>query len=194
MKNKHNFSRKTRETDITGSINLYGKGDIGIDTGIGFFDHLLNTLAFFAGMDLTLTVKGDLVVDDHHTVEDTGIVLGQALDCFLNKKVPLNRYGFYLLPMDEVLSRVVVDVSGRSFLDYRVDFTRERVGGLALENIKEFFQALVRESCLTLHVDILKPGNDHHQAEAIFKCFGKALQQAVSVSQSRVQSIKYGNS
>lgn len=191
MKSENSFSRKTRETEIKGSIHVYGKGDISINTGTGFFDHLLNTFAFFSGMDLKLTVKGDLQVDDHHTVEDTGIVLGQALNSCCDKNTPIHRYGFYMLSMDEVLTRVTVDVSGRSFLDYNADFSREVIGGLALENIKEFFLALVREAGMTLHIDVLKPGNDHHQAESIFKCFGKALQQAVSLSQSKVQSTKY---
>ena len=194
MKNNNVFSRKTRETDITGSIDLYGKGEIKIDTGIGFFDHLLQSFAFFAGMDLELSAKGDLQVDDHHTVEDTGIVLGQAIDKYLDRNSPLNRYGFFILPMDEVLTRVTLDISGRSCLDLNVEFTRERIGELSLENIKEFFQALVRESNITLHIDVLKPGNDHHQAESIFKCLGKAFQQAVSLSQSKVQSTKYQSS
>ena len=193
MKNNNVFSRKTKETDINGSIDLYGKGEITVDTGIGFFDHLLQSFAFFAGMDLELSVKGDLQVDDHHSVEDTGIVLGQAIDKYLDRTSPLNRYGFYILPMDEVLTWVTLDISGRSYLDYNVDFTRDKIGELALENIKEFFQALVREAQLTLHIDVLKPGNDHHQAESIFKCLGKAFQQAISLSQKKVQSTKYAN-
>jgi len=191
MKNNNVFSRKTRETDITGSIDLYGKGEITVDTGIGFFDHLLQSFAFFAGMDLKLLVKGDLQVDDHHSVEDTGIVLGQAIAKYLDRNSTINRYGFYILPMDEVLTRVTLDISGRSYLDYNVDFTRDKIGGLALENIKEFFQALVREAQLTLHIDVLKPGNDHHQAESIFKGLGKAFQQAITLSQNKVQSTKY---
>jgi len=191
MKHSNSFARKTRETNITGSIDLYGTGEITVETGIGFFDHLIHSFAFFSGMDLELSVKGDLQVDDHHTVEDTGIVLGQALNSCCDKNTPVHRYGFYVLPMDEVLTRVTIDLSGRSYFDYKADFTREKIGGLALENIKEFFLALVREVDMTLHIDILKPGNDHHQAESVFKCFGKALQQAVSQSQSGIQSTKY---
>ncbi len=191
MKNKNTFSRKTNETEIKGSIHLYGKGNISVDTGIGFFDHLIKSFAFFSGIDLVLSVKGDLYVDDHHTVEDTGIVLGKAVQVCLDSRKQLNRYGFFILPMDEVLTRVTVDLSGRSCLDFKFDFTRDRIGAFTLENIKEFFQAFVREANMTLHIDILKSGNDHHQAESIFKCFGKAFQQAVSLSQSKVQSTKY---
>jgi len=193
MKQKNSFSRRTKETDINGSLKLCGTGDISIETGIGFFDHLIHSFAFFSGMDLELSVKGDLQVDDHHTVEDTGIVLGQALRSCMYNNTPIHRYGFFVLPMDEVLTRVTVDLSGRSYLDYTADFTREKIGGLALENIKEFFLALVREAGMTLHIDILKPGNDHHQAESMFKCFGKALQQAVSLSHNRIQSTKNEN-
>ncbi len=177
--NKIAISRKTNETDIELNLMVHGKGNTSIRTGIGFMDHLLSLLAFHSGMDLVVKAKGDTEIDDHHLVEDLGIVLGQALGRVLTDKMDTERYGFALLPMDEVLVRAVVDLSGRSCLVFYAAFKRNVIGDLSLENIKEFFLALVRESGITLHLEVLSPGNDHHQAEALFKGFARALKQAM---------------
>lgn len=172
-------SRETKETSVTVSLNLDGNRNVHINTGIGFFDHMLTLFGFHAGIDLEIEASGDLEVDDHHTVEDVGIVLGQTLAEAFRADRGIIRYGNSLLPMDEVLARVVLDVGGRAYLGYGVDLKREQVGTLAAENVEEFFRALVREAQIVLHIDILKPGNTHHEIEAIFKGFGRALRQAV---------------
>ncbi len=172
-------SRETQETSVTISLNLDGDRKVDVRTGIGFFDHMLTLFGFHAGIDLQVEATGDLEVDDHHTVEDVGIVLGQALKEALSVDQGIVRYGSALLPMDEVLARVVIDAGGRAFLGFDADLKREHVGELATENVEEFFRAVVRESAVTLHMDILKPGNTHHEIEAIFKGFGRALRQAV---------------
>ena len=182
--------RETKETKIRAEIDLDGGGQIQISTGIGFLDHLLELFAFHAGIGLNLAAKGDLHVDDHHTVEDVGIVLGKALREALGDRRGIERYGFCVLPMDEVLARAAVDVSGRSVLRYQARFERLAIGGFATENVPEFFRALVRESRITLHLEILNPGNEHHQAEALFKAFGRALRAAVRISGEGVASTK----
>lgn len=188
---KAEIQRKTRETDIQVALNLDGSGQYDINTGIGFFDHLLSLFAFHASFDLQLQAQGDLAVDDHHTVEDVGIVLGQALRKAPGDARGIQRYGFFLLPMDEVLARAVVDISGRSFLQFQAQFSREKINDLATENILEFFRALVREAGITLHLEILTAGNDHHQAEALFKCFGRSLRDALMLDPShRIPSTK----
>lgn len=182
---KSTVTRKTSESDITVNLNLDGQGEAKIDTGVPFFDHMLTQVAFHGELDLEISAKGDLEVDDHHTVEDVGIVFGQALVESLGDKKGITRYGSSLLPMDEVLARVVIDVSGRSCLVYNVEYRREMIGALSTENVQEFFRAVIRESGITLHVDILTPGNDHHQVEAIFKGFGRALREAITVNPDR---------
>jgi len=185
------ITRETTESAIKITLNLDGKGNAKIETGVPFFDHMLNQLAFHGNFDLEISAKGDLEVDDHHTVEDVGIVFGQALVKCLGDKTGILRYGSFLLPMDEVLARVVLDVSGRSYLRYNVEYQREKIGTLSTENVLEFFRAVVRESRITLHIDILESGNDHHQVEAIFKAFSRALRQAVSInSNSGIPSTK----
>ncbi len=184
------IKRSTNETEIWLTLNLDGKGKSEINTGIGFLDHMLTLFAFHAGIDLQITAKGDLGVDDHHTVEDVGIVLGQALLRALGDRKGVRRYGFFILPMDEVLARSAVDLSGRSFLRLNAAFQRVQIGDFATENIREFFQALVRESGITLHLEILAPGNEHHQAEALFKAFGRALRQAVQIESDEIPSTK----
>ena len=179
---KTTVSRQTKETQIELSLNLDGNGKCSVTTGVGFLDHMLTLLAFHAGMDLDLRMQGDLAVDDHHTIEDAGIVFGQALRQLIGDKTGLARYGFFILPMDEVLARAVIDLSGRAYCHFAAQFKRNQLGGLATENIEEFFSALVRESAMTLHLEILSPGNDHHQAEALFKCFGRALREAVRMN------------
>lgn len=176
---KAECSRKTKETNIMLSINLDGRGHNQIDTGIAFFDHMLDGFARHGLFDLEVKVIGDLDVDCHHTVEDTGIVLGQAILKALGEKAGIRRYGHFLLPMDEVLALCAIDLSGRPHLKYDAEFTVPRLGGLDTEMIKEFFYAVSYSAQMNLHLKILDAGNNHHMAEALFKAFGKALDAAV---------------
>lgn len=173
-------TRKTKETDITLSINLDGQGKNQIDTGIPFFDHMLDGFARHGLFDLEVKVKGDLEVDSHHTIEDTGIVLGQAITEALGDKAGIRRYGYFILPMDETLALSAIDLSGRPYLKYQADFTVPRLGTMDTEMIREFFYAVSYSAAMNLHLKILDEGNNHHMAEALFKAFGKALDMAVS--------------
>ena len=170
--------RKTNETDIKISLELYGVGNSKIETGVPFLDHMLDQIARHGLMDLTIDCKGDNEIDDHHTVEDIGITLGQAFFEAVGDKKGLTRYGHAYVPLDEALSRVVVDLSGRPGLDLGVKFTRDRVGSFDLDLIREFFQGFVNHSLVPLHIDNLKGINSHHQAETVFKAFGRALRMA----------------
>ena len=170
--------RKTNETDIKVSLELYGSGKANIDSGVPFLDHMLDQIARHGLMDLTVSCKGDTDIDDHHTVEDIGITLGQAFSEAVGDKKGLTRYGHSYVPLDEALSRVVIDLSGRPGLNLGVKFTRDRVGSFDLDLIREFFQGFVNHSLVTLHIDNLKGINSHHQAETIFKAFGRALRMA----------------
>lgn len=181
-------TRKTKETDITLTINLDGEGKNQIDTGIPFFDHMLDGFARHGLFDLTVKVSGDLEVDSHHTVEDTGIVLGQALQNALGTKAGIKRYGYFILPMDETLALSAIDLSGRPYLKYDADFTVPRLGTLDTEMIREFFYAVSYSGAMNLHLKILDPGNNHHMAEALFKAFGKALDMAVS-AEPRIKDV-----
>jgi len=172
--------RKTNETDIKISLELYGVGNSKIETGVPFLDHMLDQIARHGLMDLTIDCKGDNEIDDHHTVEDIGITLGQAFFEAVGDKKGLTRYGHAYVPLDEALSRVVVDLSGRPGLDLGVKFTRDRVGSFDLDLIREFFQGFVNHSLVTLHIDNLKGINSHHQAETVFKAFGRALRIATT--------------
>lgn len=172
--------RKTNETDIKISLELYGVGNSKIETGVPFLDHMLDQIARHGLMDLTIDCKGDNEIDDHHTVEDIGITLGQAFFEAVGDKKGLTRYGHAYVPLDEALSRVVVDLSGRPGLDLGVKFTRDRVGSFDLDLIREFFQGFVNHSLVTLHIDNLKGINSHHQAETVFKAFGRALRMATT--------------
>ena len=172
--------RKTNETDIKISLELYGVGNSKIETGVPFLDHMLDQIARHGLMDLTIDCKGDNEIDDHHTVEDIGITLGQAFFEAVGDKKGLTRYGHAYIPLDEALSRVVVDLSGRPGLDLGVKFTRDRVGSFDLDLIREFFQGFVNHSLVTLHIDNLKGINSHHQAETVFKAFGRALRMATT--------------
>ena len=172
--------RKTNETDIKVSLELYGNGKANIDTGVPFLDHMLDQIARHGLMDLTIDCKGDTDIDDHHTVEDIGITLGQAFSEAVGDKKGLTRYGHAYVPLDEALSRVVVDLSGRPGLDLGVKFTRDRVGSFDLDLIREFFQGFVNHSLVTLHIDNIKGINSHHQAETVFKAFGRALRMATT--------------
>ena len=170
--------RKTKETEISVRINLDGTGEHKIATGIPFFDHMLSGFARHGLFDLDLCVNGDLEVDSHHTVEDTGIVLGQAIAAALGAKKGIKRYGSFLLPMDETLAMCAIDLSGRPYLNYQAEFTTERLGTLDTEMFREFFYAVSYSAAMNLHLKILDGINNHHMAEALFKAFGKALDMA----------------
>lgn len=172
-------SRKTGETDITVKINLDGKGQCKIDTGIGFFDHMLNNFGRHGLFDLEVTARGDLVVDCHHTIEDVGIVLGEAIKQALGDKKSITRYGSCLLPMDESLVMCALDLSGRPYLVYDLTFTVERVGYMDTEMCKEFFYALSYSTGMNLHLKQISGSNNHHIMEAAFKSFARALSAAV---------------
>ena len=174
------ISRTTSETDIAVTLNLDGSGRSDIDTGIGFFDHMLRSFAKHGFFDLTVHVKGDLEVDCHHTIEDTGIVLGEAIKKALDDKKGIRRYGSFALPMDETLVLCAVDLSGRPYLVFDGEFTTERLGTLDTEMIREFFYAISYSAGMNLHIKVLSPGNNHHMAEAMFKAFARALDEAVS--------------
>lgn len=180
--------RKTKETDIVLTINLDGQGDNQIDTGIPFFDHMLDGFARHGLFDLNVRVKGDTEVDSHHTIEDTGIVLGQAIADALGAKEGISRYGYFILPMDETLALCAIDLSGRPYLKYQADFTVPILGGLDTEMVREFFYAVSYSAGMNLHLKILENGNNHHMAEALFKAFGKALDMAVS-KEPRINGI-----
>ena len=172
------ISRVTRETDIRMSLDLDGSGKAEISTGIGFFDHMLNSFARHGFFDLCLTVKGDLEVDTHHTIEDTGIVLGTAIRQALGDKKSIKRYGSILLPMDDSLILCAIDLSGRPYLSYDVPLTVERVGDFETEMAREFFYAISYASEMNLHIKKLSGENNHHIIEGMFKAFAKALDEA----------------
>ena len=185
---KAECKRSTKETNITLSINLDGSGKNLIDTGIPFFVHMLDGFARHGLFDLEVKVIGDLDVDCHHTVEDTGIVLGQAILKALGGKAGIRRYGHFLLPMDEVLALCAIDLSGRPYLKYDAPFTVERLGGLDVEMVREFFYAVSYSAQMNLHLKILDGGNNHHMAEALFKAFGKTLDMATMV-EPRIKDV-----
>ncbi|MDJ0877201.1 MAG: imidazoleglycerol-phosphate dehydratase HisB [Halieaceae bacterium] len=172
--------RNTLETQITVAVNLDGSGECRLDTGIPFLEHMLDQVARHGLIDLDITAKGDLHIDAHHTVEDIGITLGQAMAKAVGDKKGINRYGHSYVPLDEALSRVVVDFSGRPGLEFHVDFTRAQVGGFDVDLFIEFFQGFVNHAAVTLHIDNLRGHNSHHQAETVFKAFGRALRMALT--------------
>lgn len=177
------ISRKTNETDITLTLNLDGSGVAKVDTGIGFFDHMLISFAKHGFFDIDLTVKGDLFVDSHHTIEDTGIVLGQAIAKAVGDKKGINRFGNFMLPMDETLVLSAIDLSGRPYLCYDLTFTTEKVGYMDTEMVKEFFYAVSYSAAMNLHVKQIYGENNHHIIEAAFKAFARALDMATSYDQ-----------
>lgn len=183
-------NRTTKETEISCTLQLDGTGKSDIHTGIGFFDHMLTLFAFHSHMDLTLCAKGDLDVCDHHTVEDCGILLGECLKEALGDKRGIERYGSMLLPMDETLAEVVLDISGRSFLVYDCELKREMIGGFSCEMVEEFFRAIAFNAGITLHIRVPYGTNDHHKVEAIFKAFGRALRKAVEITGDELPSTK----
>lgn len=174
-------SRNTLETRIRVAINLDGTGVAKLATGVGFFDHMLDQIARHGMMDITIEAVGDLHIDAHHTVEDVGITFGQALAGALGDKKGLRRYGHAYVPLDEAMSRVVVDLSGRPGLMFNVPFTRAAIGEFDVDLVHEFFQGMVNHAGITLHIDNLRGANAHHQAETVFKAFARALRMAVEV-------------
>lgn len=181
-------TRKTKETEISLTLNLDGSGKTDIQTGIGFFDHMLDGFARHGLFDLYVSVNGDLDVDSHHTIEDTGIVLGQAILKALGKKNGIKRYGNFMLPMDETLVLCAVDLSGRPYLNFSAEFTTERIGEFDTEMIREFFYAVSYSAAMNLHLKVLDGKNNHHMAEALFKGFGKALDEA-SMNEPRIKEV-----
>lgn len=178
---EYQLTRKTAETDISLTISLDGASSAAIDTGCGFLDHMLTLFARHAGMALTVKAVGDTYVDDHHTVEDVGIVLGTALAGALGEKRGIVRYGSFALPMDETLVLAAIDLSGRSYLGYDVKFPTEKIGTFDTELCKEFFTAFARSAAMTLHIRLLAGENSHHIAEAAFKAVARALRAAVAI-------------
>lgn len=173
-------TRNTLETQITISINIDGNGTSQFNTGLGFLDHMLDQISRHGMMDIDVQAKGDLHIDAHHTVEDIGITLGQAFAKAVGDKKGINRYGHAYVPLDEALSRVVLDLSGRPGLEFNCEFTRAAIGDFDVDLVHEFFQGFVNHANVTLHIDNLKGHNSHHQAETIFKAFGRALRMAVA--------------
>ncbi|MDI6826872.1 MAG: imidazoleglycerol-phosphate dehydratase HisB [Armatimonadota bacterium] len=185
---KAELERKTKETEIKVSLNLDGSGESNISTGIGFFDHMLNTLAKHGLFDLEVMAKGDLDIDPHHTVEDVGILIGKVLDKALGNKVGIARYGWAIVPMDEALVLTSIDISGRGLLCYDVTFNQEKIGALDSILISEFFESVARNAGMTLHIRKLSGEDPHHTAEAVFKSFAKALEAATRLSE-RIQGV-----
>ena len=172
------IQRQTRETDITLTLNLYGSGQAQIDTGIGFFDHMLTLFAHHGLFDLQVTARGDLHVDEHHTVEDVGICLGKAIHQSLGSRAGIARVGSSYVPMDEALARVVIDLSGRPYTIFQAQWHTPRIGGLGTDLIGHFFESVATHAAMTLHAQVLYGRNDHHQCEALFKAFARALDAA----------------
>ncbi|MCG7874835.1 MAG: imidazoleglycerol-phosphate dehydratase HisB [Candidatus Thiodiazotropha taylori] len=183
------IERNTLETQITVSLNLDGKGEASFDTGVPFLDHMLDQVARHGLIDLSITAKGDLHIDAHHTVEDVGISLGQALAKAVGDKKGIYRYGHAYVPLDEALSRVVIDFSGRPGLVYNLAFARARIGEFDVDLFQEFFQGLVNHAGVTLHIDNLRGSNAHHQAETVFKALGRALRMALGTDRRMAQRI-----
>ncbi|WP_299782672.1 imidazoleglycerol-phosphate dehydratase HisB [uncultured Roseobacter sp.] len=185
----HTLTRSTAETEITVTLDLDGTGSYDNQTGIGFFDHMLDQLARHSLIDMTVRAQGDLHIDDHHTVEDTGIAIGQALAAALGDKRGIRRYGACLLPMDDALVRAALDLSARPFLIWNVDLPTAKIGTFDTELVREFFQALSTHGGITLHVDMLHGLNSHHIAEAAFKSVARALRDAVEVDPRKADAI-----
>jgi imidazoleglycerol-phosphate dehydratase len=175
------IERKTRETEIMVSLDLDGTGDYDVDTGIGFLDHMLESFARHAMIDLKVRAQGDLHIDFHHTTEDTGIVIGQALAKALGDFKGINRFGSALIPMDETLTRAAVDVSNRPYLIWKVSFSKPKLGEMDTELFREWFQAVAQNAGITLHIENLYGENNHHIAESCFKAFARALRAAVTL-------------
>ena len=186
---KASVTRETKETQISVSINLDGTGTYDVETGIGFLDHMLEQLSRHSLIDIKVRAKGDLHIDGHHTTEDTGIALGLALVEALGDKKGIRRYGFSYIPMDEVLTRAAVDISGRPWLVWNVDFSRDKIGEMDTELFREFFQALAQNAGLTLHVENLYGENNHHIIESCFKALARALRAAVTIDRRQADQL-----
>ena len=184
-----NLSRKTKETDISIQVKLDENLESKINTGIGFFNHMLELFAFHSGIYLSIDCKGDIQVDGHHSVEDIGILMGKAIKEALGDKKGINRYGDVFLPMDETLAHCSLDISGRPYLVFNVEFTSERVGDFETELTEEFFRAIAVNSGMTLHFNLEYGKNTHHIIEALFKSFGKALKQAITINEKNKDKI-----
>ena len=178
---KARIERKTKETEIIAEVNLDGTGAYSVSTGVGFFDHMLEQLSRHSRIDISLSAKGDLEVDQHHTVEDCGIALGHAFAKALSDKRGISRYAHAYLPMDETLTRTALDVSGRPYLIWRVAFPTQKIGGMDTELFREFFQAFAQNAGITLHMEVLYGQNSHHIAESCFKGLARALAQAIAI-------------
>ncbi|MCU7937122.1 MAG: imidazoleglycerol-phosphate dehydratase HisB [Candidatus Thiodiazotropha sp. (ex Dulcina madagascariensis)] len=189
MQRTAQIERNTLETQISIALNLDGKGDASFATGAPFLDHMLDQVARHGLIDLKVSAKGDLHIDAHHTVEDVGITLGQALAQAVGGKAGIRRYGHAYVPLDEALSRVVVDFSGRPGLVYNLEFTRARIGDFDVDLFQEFFQGLVNHAGITLHIDNLRGVNAHHQAETVFKAFGRALRMALEADPGMAERV-----
>jgi len=172
--------RNTLETQIQITVNLDGEGNANLNTGVPFFEHMLDQIARHGMIDIDIKANGDTHIDDHHTVEDIGIALGQAINKAVGDKKGITRYGYAYVPLDEALSRVVIDLSGRPGLEFHCDWTREQIGTFETQLVLEFFQGFVNHANATLHIDNIRGYNAHHQAETIFKAFGRALRMALS--------------
>jgi imidazoleglycerol-phosphate dehydratase len=183
------ITRKTNETEITVSVGLDGAGTARVGTGVGFFDHMLEQVARHSGIDLEVSAKGDLHIDMHHTIEDTGIALGQAVRQALGDRKGIGRYSDVHLPMDETLTRVAIDVSGRPFLVFKAEFTAPKIGDFDTELVREFFQAFAMNAGITLHVETLYGANSHHIAESCFKGLARALRAAIAIDARRKDEI-----
>ncbi len=183
------ISRTTRETDISVEVRLDGTGKSDISTGVGFFDHMLDQIARHSLIDLTIKAKGDLHIDDHHTVEDVGIALGQAFRQAIGDMKGITRYADVHLPMDETLTRVAIDISGRAFLVFRTRFHTDRIGTFDTQLVREFFQAFAMNAGITLHVETLYGENDHHISESCFKGLARALRVAVAIDQRQADRV-----
>ena len=182
------LQRKTKETDIRINFNIDGRGTSMINTGIGFFNHMLEGVAKHGFFDLQLECEGDLAVDCHHTIEDCGIVFGNAIREALSDKAGIRRYGSCILPMDETLVLCAIDLSGRPYLAYDADFTTDKIGYMDTEMLREFFYAVSYGAGMNLHLKVLSPGNNHHMAEAMLKAFGRALDEASAID-PRIEGI-----
>lgn len=190
MVRRAEVERKTGETAITMTLVLDGSGVGRVDTGLGFLDHMLGALAKHSGVDLEIVATGDVAVDDHHTVEDCAIVLGRTLDEALGDRSGITRFGYAYAPLDESLSRAVIDLSGRPWPEISIDFNRPTIGEVATENIVHFFRSFAIEARMALHVDTIRGDNDHHMAESAFKAVALALRQAVTRRGDDVPSTK----
>ena len=182
--------RDTLETKIKVDLDLDGNGKAEIDTGVGFLDHMLTLMAFHGKFDLTVIAKGDLYVDDHHTIEDIGICIGKAFKDAIGDRKGIRRYSTVYIPMDESLAYTSLDISNRPYLVFNVNFTNEKVGNMSTQMFKEFFRAFVNESRITLHINLIYGENDHHKIEAVFKSFARALKEGSEVISHDISSSK----